>query len=444
VRAPETRFVETADGVSLAYQVFGGGADLVWMPNFLFNLDMLWDFPPLAAFLEELGTFTRVLLHDRRGTGLSDREPEPPNLETRMDDLLVILDAAEMSRPTLVGNWEAGAFAALVTATHPKRVASLVMWGASVRHRWAEDYPWGETRAEEEASIDQWVSVWGTEQGARLALEDAGPGTSEVAAYVAWMGRMLRNAVTKKRAESLLRMWDDTDVRDVLPSIQTPTMVVSRSGVQPDEGAYVASLIPGAEHVVLAGDFPMPWFGDVGAVMQTLRRFLGIAPTAVDTDRFLATVLFTDIVGSTERASELGDRAWKEVVESHHLIVRNLLDRYRGQEMDTAGDGFYATFDGPARAVRCAREIVDAVRPLGIQIRAGLHTGECQLVDGKFGGLAVSIGARVAAKSEQSEILATSTVKDLTAGSGLAFEDAGEHELKGVPDRWRLYRVVSG
>jgi class 3 adenylate cyclase/pimeloyl-ACP methyl ester carboxylesterase len=440
---PETRYATAPDGVQLAYQRFGqGDVDLVYMPFFLFNIDLFWDFAPMASWLTGLGRFARVIVHDPRGTGLSDRDVEPGDLGTRTTDLLAVLDDAGVARTSVFGARSVGAVAALLAATHPERVASLIWMHAAARDAWAPDYPWGETAEELDAEIEEASRRWGSAGEAEEMAREQGPIGSVDADFQRWLGRITRGTITPRRAASLLRAWYETDVRDILPALSQPVLVIARDP-SAEESASVAAMIPGARFVAQPGSDMMPWFGDTAWLLDEIRRFLGAEPAPSPSERFLATVLFTDIVGSTERAAEAGDARWRDLVAEHHRLVRGILARHGGREMDTAGDGFYATFDAPGHAVRCALESGDAIRAIGLEIRAGVHTGEVHLVDGKVGGLAVAIGARVAAQAAPSEVLVSQTVKDLVAGSGLTFEDAGEHELKGVPDRWRLYRVTT-
>jgi class 3 adenylate cyclase/pimeloyl-ACP methyl ester carboxylesterase len=441
VDVPETRYATASDGVEIAYQRFGAGeVDLVYVPYFLFNLDLLWDFPPIADWLERLGSLARVLIHDPRGTGLSDRAVEPGDIGRRAQDLLAVLDAEGIERAAMLGSMSNGGICALLAAIHPERVSTLIWLNAVARERWAADYPFGARDAEVEEFLDG-TAAWGTSGfGAELAAGEGVVGQVDLA-FQRWMAKMQRGSVSPQRARSLQLTWFDTDIRDVLPTIRVPTLVVARGG-EPEEHAFVASMIPGAGYVDLGGLDAMPWFGDPGPMVAAVRDFLGVQAPAARPQRFLSTILFTDIVDSTARASDAGDARWRDVVGHHHRVIRGLLDAHGGTEMDTAGDGFYAAFDAPGDAVRCALNAVEAVQALGLEIRAGAHTGEVQVADGKHAGLAVAIGARVATRAGASQVLATQTVKDLTAGSGLTFEDAGEHELKGVPDRWHLYRVV--
>jgi class 3 adenylate cyclase len=443
-KAPETRYAKTPDGAYLAYQVVGDGpVDLVWQFDFFGNVDAVWEQPETAAWLHGLAAFSRLILHDRRGTGLSSRNVPPPNLETRVDDLRSLLDTIDVGRVVLAGAMEGGAPNALFAAAEPERVRSMVWWGATARSTWAPDYPWGVDAAYERSWQQAIGDHWGTEAfGEAFRQVEGAAGHTIDPASASIIGRMSRHTATPDVALELARIWNETDVRGVLPSVHVPTLVLwLEDASNVEEVAYAASLIPSSELRLLPGS--QEGTPEVrSAAMDAIRSFIGIEAPAVGLDTILSTVLFTDIVDSTRIQAIRGDRAWKELVLEHHAVVREALERWRGVENDTAGDGFYATFDGPARAIRCAMEVTERVRPLEIEVRAGVHTGECELIDDKCGGLTVSIGARVASNAGPSDVLVSQTVKDLVAGSGLTFEDAGEHELKGVPDRWRLYRVV--
>jgi class 3 adenylate cyclase len=389
-----------------------------------------------------LASFSRLILHDHRGVGLSSRNVTLPNLETRVANLHVVLDAVGAERVVLVGAVADGAVDALFAATHPDRVHSIVWIEPMARSAWAADYPWGvgpEYRAGDLAALEHWGT---SEYGRKFAEYQHAAGNPFPADEAPMMSRQSRNACTPDVAQALSLIWYDTDVRGLLPSVRTPTLLLAETDPDPSpEVGYVASLMPHAELRTVPGE---PYSADqTNAELEEIRRFIGVEPPVNGLDTILSTVLFTDIVGSTERQASLGDLEWKDLVERHHAVVREALGRWRGEENDTAGDGFYATFDGPARAIHCALEIVARVRDLGIEVRAGVHIGGCELIDGKVGGLTVSIGARVAANAGPSEVLVSQTVKDLVAGSGLVFEDRGEHELRGVPDRWRLYAVAS-
>jgi class 3 adenylate cyclase len=443
VEIRDTRYAKTPDGVYIAYQSVGDGPiDLVWQSDAVGDVDLMWELPSYDAFWSGLSEFCRVILHDRRGTGLSSRNVAPPNLETRVSDLLVVLDEVGADRPVLAGALEGGTPNVLFAATSPERVRALVWFDPLPRVLWTPDFPWGakpEYVEHEERALD----VWGTNEfGEAWAESEATEGHSEDDAEVRLMGMLSRHTTTPDVARELSRIWHETDVRGVLPSVQAPTLLLARSMYPKDVemAEYVGTLLPDAVVAPIAGDYGSE---DQGPILDTIRGFLGVQRPPPELDTILSTVMFTDIVASTEHQAALGDRGWRDLVVRHHAIIRGALERWRGVENDTAGDGFYATFEGPARAIRCAQEVVQAVSSLGIELRAGVHTGECEMIDGKPGGLTVSIGARVAAHASASEVLVSQTVKDLVAGSGLAFDDAGEHELKGVPDRWRLYRVTA-
>ena len=440
--AHDTRYAKTPDDVYIAYQVVGDGPlDLVWQFDWLGNVDLIWEEPVSDRILSSLSTVSRLILHDRRATGLSSRNVPVPNLETRVADLLSVLDAVDAPRPALGGEREGGAPNVLFAATVPERIRSLIWYAPSACSVWTPDYPWG-ARAEYIERDERALEFWGTAEYAQAFLEaEASEGHIMDPHSAALFGMLSRHTTTPDVAREMSRVWLETDIRELLPAVHVPTLLLvfeePESGVR--EAEHIASLMPQAEVAVLPGEEAT---GNNDLLVETVERFLGIdRPPEVDT--VLSTVLFTDIVGSTKRQSELGDRGWKRLVEQHHAIVRDSLGRWRGAEIDTAGDGFYATFDGPARAIRSAMEIADRVRELGIEIRAGVHTGECEVIDGKYGGLTVTIGARVAATAGPSEVRVSQTVKDIVAGSGLRFQEAGEHELKGVPDEWRLYAVVA-
>jgi class 3 adenylate cyclase len=439
-----TGYARTDEGVYLAYQIAGDAPlDLVWQPVWPGNLDMQWEFPVFRTLLDGLASFSRLIQHDHRGVGLSSRNVPIPNLETRLSDLLVVLDHVGVPHPVLAGWGSAGAVHALLAATRPERVASLVWIDPSARYAWAPDHPWGFKQEEIEAELVG-LEAWGTERyGEAFADYEELVGLTEVPdADIEMFAKASRNTCTPDIAIELARMWSETDVREVLDAIRVPTLVVSRNQMPyRAEARDVAARVRGAEFLELDEETISEEL--LERVADGIRRFVRASRPLVDLDTLLSTVLFTDIVGSTESQAKLGDLKWKDLVERHHSLVRDSLGRWGGTENDTAGDGFYATFEGPARAIRCALEISERVRDLGIRVRAGVHTGECRIVDGKIGGIAVSIGARIAATAHPSEVRVSQTVKDLVAGSGLAFEDAGEHELKGVPDRWRLYRVTS-
>jgi len=448
---PMTRYATTDDGVSIAYQVVGEGPiDLVFVHSFVSHVEVFWELPAFERFVGELSSWARVILFDKRGVGLSDRLSVIPTIEARLDDLRAVLDAVGSERTLVVGNNDGGALAALFAATYPERTLGLVLWRGGVRTARAPDYPWGMSEDRFEERLRRRMVIWGDEsvgeEAARMTFPGIGERLAADPAFVRWLTRLQRYAASPGDFARFSRVWFTTDARSVLPLIQVPAAVLMRIGwidAYVQEARWTADQIPGAQLVPVPGDGDDVYLGDVGEVAEAIRGFAqSIEEEHAAFDRVLATVLFTDIVGSSERAAELGDQAWKQLVEQHHARVRALLARYRGHEVDTAGDGFFATFDGPGRAVRCAQAIVRSVGTLGIEVRAGVHTGEVETIDGKAGGLAVVIGARIGALAGASEVLGSQTVRDLTAGSGIVFEDAGEHELKGVPDRWRVYRAA--
>jgi class 3 adenylate cyclase len=441
--APETRYARSGD-LNIAYQVVGEGPrDLVYVPGWVSNIELMWEEPAMARFLGRLASFSRLILFDKRGTGLSDRvsNDELPTLEERMDDVRAVLEAVGSERAALFGHSEGGNMCTLFAATYPERTTALITLGSFAKRRDPDDdYPWAPTAENREEEADDVERNWGHFRP--QDVEYYAPSRVGDEQFVRNLEQYLRRGASPGAAAALIRMNSYIDIRNVLPTIQVPTLVLHRTGdhdVNVAEGRYLASKVPGAKFVELPGDDHWISAGDVDELADEIEEFLTGTRPLPEPDRVLATVLFTDIVGSTERAAELGDRRWRELLGAHDAAVRRELERFRGREVDTAGDGFLATFDGPARAVRCAISAGAAVRQLGVEIRAGIHTGECELIDGKCGGIAVTTGARISALAAPSQVLVSQTVKDLVAGSGLVFEAAGEHELKGVPDRWRVY-----
>ncbi len=439
---PETRYAKSGD-VNIAYQVVGEGPlDLVYVPGWVSNVELMWEEPGYARLLGRLASFSRLILFDKRGTGLSDRVATDrlPALEQRMDDVRAVMDAAGSERAALLGHSEGATMAALFAATYPLRASALVLLGAFATRIRSRDYPWAPTAEEREALADQTERQWGY-----LDLTDAAPSMAEDESFWVHLAAHDRLSASPAAAAALLRMNSQMDIRGILGAIRVPTLVLHRTGdrdANVEEGRYVAERIPGARFVELPGEDHLIWAGDQDTLLDEVEEFLTGVRRGPEPDRALATVLFTDIVGSSEHVATLGDRSWRELLEQHHRAVRRELERWQGREVDTAGDGFFATFDGPARAIRCACTARDAVRKLGLDIRAGLHTGECELVGEKVAGIAVHTGARVAGAAGPGEVLVSQTVKDLVAGSGIEFEDRGEQELKGVPGTWRLYAVV--
>jgi class 3 adenylate cyclase len=438
---PETRYAKSGE-VNIAYQVVGEGPlDLVYVPGWISNIELMWEEPALARLLQRLASFSRLILFDKRGTGLSDpvSVDRLPTLEQRMDDVRAVMDAAGCERAAIFGSSEGGLMSVLFSATYPDRTTALVTHAIYAKRLWSDDYPWAPTPEARAAEIEEIEAAWGGE----MDISNLAPTADE--AFKRRAVAYLRRSASPGAAVALLRMNSQIDVREVLPTIRVPTLVLHRTGdldVNVEEGRWIAGQIPGATYVELAGDEHLIWAGDVDGLVDEVEEFLTGSRPVHDADRVLATVLFTDLVGSTVRAAELGDRRWRELLEQHNSIVRGELSRFRGREVDTAGDGFLATFDGPARAIRCASAIRDAVRTLRLEIRAGLHTGECELVEGKVGGIAVHTGARVVGAAAPGEILVSGTVRDLVAGAGIEFADRGTHELRGVPGEWRLYAVA--
>jgi class 3 adenylate cyclase len=393
--------------------------------------------------LRELGTFGRVISHDHRGVGLSSRNVPLPNLETRVSDVLCVLDKVGVTHPLMLGYLSSGAVNVLAAAAQPNLARAIVWVEPIARFAWAEDYPWGRTWEDLDTELAH-LAAWGTREYAEWFWEDEKTlGNEMPRSMLQAMARQSRNACTPDVARELSRIWYETDVRGVLSSVQTPTLLVCHEG-RPgavEQTRHIAGLMPNAEVSLMPGT---AWsVHEQRAFLDEIRRFAGVERAVTSLHTVLSTVLFTDIVDSTKKQAELGDNRWKDLVLAHHGTVREALQRWHGVENDTAGDGFYATFDGPARAIHCALEVTQRVRDLGIEVRAGVHTGECEVIEGKSAGITVSIGARVASNAGPSQVLISQTVKDLVAGSGLTFDDAGQHELKGVPDRWRLYSVVS-
>jgi pimeloyl-ACP methyl ester carboxylesterase len=437
---PETCYARSGD-VNIAYQVVGEGPlDLVLVPGWMSNIEVFWEEPLAVRFFERLASFSRLILFDKRGTGLSDRVADVPNLETRIDDVRAVLDAVGSSRAALLGYSEGGPMCALFAATYPDRTAALIMIGSYARRIWAPDYPWGTPRQEWDAFADSVIRDWGGPVG----LEARAPSLARDPQFRDWWARNLRLSGSPATARSVLMMNAEIDVRDVLPAIRVPTLIlhnVNEQTIPVESGRHLARHIPNAKYVELPGADHLPFVGNADAILDEIEEFLTGTRRGVEPDRVLATVLFTDIVDATRKASEVGDRRWRDLLEAHHGAVREELSRFRGREIDTAGDGFLAAFDGPARAVRAASAIRSDVKRLGLEMRAGLHTGECEIMGAKLSGVAVHIGARIASLAAAGEVLVSSTVHDLVAGSGLRFEDRGLHTLKGVPGDWHVYAV---
>ena len=440
LRRPETRYARSGD-VYIAYQVVGDGPrDLVFVMGWVTHLELFWDEPTVARFMERLASFSRLILFDKRGTGMSDRVPlqELPTLEQRMDDVRAVMDAAGSERAAIFGVSEGGPMSALFAATYPERTTALVVYGSYAKRIWAPDYPWAPTPEERQKFYDLIERDW----GGHVDIDTLAPSIVGDRRAQEWMARYLRSAASPGAALALAKMNTQADIRTILPTIRVPTLIMHRTGdLDIDVGGarWMAQQISGARYVEFPGRDHVPWFENQDEILDEVEEFLTGVRRGPEPDRMLATLLFTDIVGSTERAAAVGDRRWRELLEAHHAAIRRELERYRGREVDTAGDGFLAVFDGPARAVRCAAAAAGTVRGLGLEIRAGVHTGEVEMMGTNVGGIAVHIGARVAALAQPGEVLVSSTVKDLVAGSGIEFEDRGSHVLKGVPGEWRVF-----
>jgi class 3 adenylate cyclase/pimeloyl-ACP methyl ester carboxylesterase len=433
---PVTRYAKSGD-VRIAYQVFGEGPiDLVFAPPFVSNVENFWDQPDLSRWLLRIGGYARVAMFDKRGTGMSDRVAELPGLEVRMDDLRAVMDAVKMDRPALLGFSEGGPLAALFAATYPDRCRALVLYGSFARFS-----SWIPTDEGFDAFIGYIDQAWGS--GGSLPLFV--PSRQNDPALQTWWGKFERLGASPTAAINLTLMNRQIDISAIVSTIRVPTLVVHRTGdvtINVEGGRFLAQHIPGARYMEFPGvDHPAPFGENAMEIADAIGEFLTGARTPVASDTVLSTVLFTDIVGSTEKAATLGDRRWHDVLDNHHATVRRNISRFRGREVKTTGDGFLAAFDGPARAVRCGCAITEEIRPLGVEVRAGLHTGECEVMGDDFGGIAVHIGARVASLAGPSEVLVSSTVRDLVAGSGLRFRDRGSQALKGVPGEWRLFAV---
>ncbi|OFW63419.1 MAG: hydrolase [Actinobacteria bacterium RBG_16_67_15] len=440
---PATLYAKSGD-VNIAYQVVGDGPrDLVYVPGWISNIEVMWEDPGLGRFLEHLASFARLIVFDKRGTGLSDPVPVEhlPTLEVRMDDLRAVMDAVGSSRATLFGHSEGGNMCLLFAATYPDRTDGLILTGSYAKRIRSPEYPWAPSHEERMAQIEQTEQEWG-----RVDHTDfMAPSRGNDPAFRSWMQRYSRLSASPRAAAALMRMNSFIDVTTILPTIRVPALLLYRTGdldVNVEEGRWIASRIPGARFVELPGVDHMFWASDTESMLQEIEEFVTGHRTTAGVDRVLATVLFTDVVGSTSRAAEMGDRGWRDLLERHNTVVRTSLGRFRGREVGTMGDGFLATFDGPVRAIRCAQSIVTAVASLGLEVRAGLHTGEVEVVGDDVAGLAVHIGARVAALAGPGEVLVSRTVKDLVAGSGLEFVSRGVQELKGIPDRWEVFAVA--
>ena len=434
----ETRYADSG-GVNIAYQVHGDGPlDLVLVPGFVSQVELIWEEPTAARFLRRLTSFSRMLIFDKRGQGLSDRPGRPPTLEESMDDLKAVVEAAGFERPALFGVSEGGPMSTLYAATYPDQVSSLVLFGTFARMLETPDFPAGIP----EEALDRWGEVVQRDWGKAVALNVWAPSRLGDREFESWWARLLRQGTSPAGAISLMDLYREMDVRAILPAIDVPTLVLHRGGdamVPAAQGRYLADNIAGARYLELPGEDHLPFTGDLDALLDEVEEFLVGSRGAGESERALATILFTDIVSSTERAAELGDRGWRQLLERHDATVRRQLALHRGREVKTMGDGFLATFDGPARAIRCACAVQDDLTGLGIEMRAGIHTGEVELIGDDVGGMAVNIGARIGA----GEVLVSSTVRELVVGSGLEFSERGVEKLKGAPGEWRLFAIDS-
>jgi class 3 adenylate cyclase len=442
VVTPETRYAKSGE-VSIAYQVVGDGPrDLILVPGWVSNIEVLWEEPAVARFLRRLASFARLILFDKRGTGLSDRLGTLPDLETRMDDVRAVMDAVGSERAALCGYSEGGVMCALFAATYPARTTALITIGSYARQKPGPGYPWGRTQEQQEQFLDAIQKGWGGPVG----LDLRAPSLAHDDRVRQWWARFLRMSASPTTALALTHMNYEIDVRHVLSAIRVPTLLLHSVGdmaVDVHAARHMAESIAGAKYVEFPSSDHLPWGADADAILDEIEEFVTGSRHGAEPDRILATILFTDIVGSTNRAAELGDRRWRDLLESFYGVVRRELPHFRGVEVSTVGDGVLATFDGPARGVRCARSIADAVVPLGLEVRTGLHTGECELIDDNVGGIAVHTASRVAALARPGEVLVSHTVKDLVAGSGIRFESRGTHTLKGVPGEWPLFAAIS-
>jgi pimeloyl-ACP methyl ester carboxylesterase len=441
---PPTQYARSGDA-SIAYQVVGDGPiDLVLVLGFATHLELQWESPQFARFFERIGSFSRLIIFDKRGTGLSDPVTEVPTLEQRVDDVRAVMDAAGSERAALFGISEGGPMAVMFAASHPDRAAALVLHGGMARTTEAPDYPWASPAdALRESAAEFIVPYWGQE--AEGLIELFAPSMAGDPGALEFNARMERTAASPAMVQQIFEMFLDIDVRAILPTIHVPTLVLHRRYdrvVNRRAGEHLAAEIPGARYVELPGIDHLPWAGDAEAALGEIEEFLTGARSVPEPERVLATVMFTDIVGSTKRAGELGDARWRELLSAHQASVQRELTRFRGREVKTLGDGSLATFDGPARAIRCGRAIAEAAHSLDLEVRIGLHSGEVELMEDDLGGIAVHIAARVGALASEGEVLVSSTVKDLVAGSGIRFVDRGTEHLKGIADEWRLFAAA--
>ena len=441
---PETRYARADDGVYLAYQEFGEGEQwFIGAPPIFSNIEVLWEHPEAARFLRSMGSFCRMVHYDKRGQGMSDRVAEVPTLEQRAADTRAVMDAVGADRAVVGGISEGGSTVAMVAATYPERVSGVALFGSFARVLWADDFPIGLDPERYDATVEAWSAAWGTPETLTVGL--ATPERVGDRRFLEWLNRFERQSSTPSGLHAQLSWLRTLDVRSVLPVISAPALVLHRTGdrlVPVEQGRYLAEHIPGARYVELPGTEHVPYFGESDEILAELEELTTGHRGTGRVDRVLATVVFTDIVSSTERATALGDRSWRDLLDRHDAMAQRIVERHGGRVVKSTGDGLLATFDGPARGIRCATDLVHAAEQLDVSLRAGAHTGEVEVRGDDVAGIAVHIGSRVAARAGGGEVLVSRTVRDLVVGSGIAFEAKGEHELKGVPDRWQLYRVA--
>jgi class 3 adenylate cyclase/alpha-beta hydrolase superfamily lysophospholipase len=437
----ETKYAQSGK-TGIAYQVLGSGPfDLLIVPGFVSHLEHAWEDPSYTRFLQHLASFSRLIRLDKRGTGLSDRNVDAPTLEERMDDVRAVMDAVGSERAALFGISEGGPMSVLFAATYPERVSALILYGSIARGAWAPDYPHGTKPGED---LEAWFERWRKEWGGPVRIDHWAPSAAHDERFREWWAKYLRLSASPSAVINLFRMNLEIDVRAILPTVRVPTLVLHRRGdraVHIDQGRYLAELIPDAKFVELEGEDHIWWVGDSESLVNEIQEFLTGERQSTEPDRVLATVLFTDIVDSTRRAAAMGDRRWRELLDSHNDVAHKEIKRFNGRAVKNTGDGFLATFDGPARAIRCAFAISNDVQRLGIEVRAGLHTGEIEQIGEDVGGIAVHIASRVMASAKANEVWASGTVRDLVVGSRFKFCDQGNHSLKGIPEEWRLFTV---
>jgi class 3 adenylate cyclase len=430
---PKTQYAKSGD-VRIAYQVVGQGPfDLVFVPGFISNLDVAWEEPQRARVWTRLASFARLIMFDKRGTGLSDRTVGVPTLEERMDDVRAVMDAVGSQRAALFGISEGGAMSVLFAATYPERTRALVLYGTYGHFR-----SWVLPPDRIEAALDRMEKNWGTGESLHLFAPSV---ASDETFKLSW-ARFERLGASPSAVVALMRMNSEIDIRPILPTIRVPTFIIHRQGdvrVNVEAGRFMARQIPNAKYLEVPGSDHTLWTGETERILDEVEEFLTGSRSAIESDRVLATVLFTDIVNSTKRAETIGDRAWHDVLDRHNALVRREISRHRGHEVRTMGDGFLATFDGPARSIRCALAINEGVEALGLQVRAGLHTGEVEMADDDLSGIAVHIASRVATMAKPGQVLVSNTVRDLVAGSNIRFHDEGSHSLKGLTESVRLF-----